>query len=156
MHHLVKEAGLTWTGTADSVKNTGVCQVSIERPDTHELVPKMVLFAFDDTPVEGGATGATTWASSGSPRPSLRTKPLRSNPTCRSPKSKRRLTRAVRRKWTLYAMMPVDNAELFAGMDDAERQKLLPKSALSRNSPTKAARSAITNTSFTNTRSIAN
>jgi hypothetical protein len=27
-------------------------------------------------------------------------------------------------------MMPIDNAELFAGMDEAERQKMLPKASL--------------------------
>ncbi len=128
LQRLANERGSAWFNAAPEKINpdSGVCQLAIEAPDPHEIAPKTVLFVFEEQPAENGGrylgefkvTKAQAKSTSIEIEPNL---PLTDTQQAR--------LKATKGTWALYAMMPVDNAELFAGMDEAERQKLLPKAA---------------------------
>jgi hypothetical protein len=107
---------------ADSPKDN-VVQLTFKAPE-HGLVPNTVLFAVDQKPfAEGGrylGEFKVVAAPEGSPAvqiaPNL---PLTEAQT-------KRLAAAIKGTWTLYTTMPPDKAEVFAPLDDAKRQALLP------------------------------
>jgi hypothetical protein len=99
-------------------------QPAEKAPFAHGLAANSVVFAFDSKPfAEGGrylGEFKVTTAAEGSPavqvQPNL---PL-------TEAQMKRLQAAVKGTWTLYTTMPADDADVFAGLDDAARQALLP------------------------------
>ncbi len=128
LHQLVNDRGSAWFDVSpEKISDSGVCQLAIESPDPHEIVPKTVLFAFDQEKVESGGQYLGEFKVS---KAQAKSKSIEIEPNLPLTDAQRARLKKTRGKWVLYAMMPVDNAELFAGMDEAERQKLLPKASL--------------------------
>ncbi len=121
----VDRGGALFDVTVEGVKD-GVVQLVLKSPE-HGLVPKMVLFAFDQTPFEEGGRyqGEFKVVSVGEGTPNVQVAP---NLPLTEAQAQR--LAAAKGPWTLYTTMPVDDAALFATVDDATRQALLPKSSL--------------------------
>jgi hypothetical protein len=113
--------GVYYDVTAD-VKDK-VVQLTFKAPEPG-LVPNTVLFAFDQKPrSEGGrylGEFKVVAAPEGNPTVQIApTLPLSDAQT-------KQLAAALPGTWTLYTTMPPDEAAVFAGLDDAARQALLP------------------------------
>lgn len=105
----------------------GVVQLTLKSPD-HGLVPDSVLFAFDQAPFEEGGRyrGEFKVVTVEANNPAVEIAP---NLPLTESQTERLAT--AKGPWTLYVTMPIDDAAVFAGLDDATRQALLPKEALS-------------------------
>ncbi len=120
------DRGGVWYEIAPEKVNpdTGVAMVSIDAPEPHGLAEKMIVFAFDPKQYLGEfqVTKAAAKSKSVELTPML---PFNPEPLAR-------LAASVKSggPWTLYQMMPIDDASTFASLSDEERAKLLPKSAL--------------------------
>ena len=131
LHQLVNDRGLVWFHvTPEKITDAGVCQVTIETPDPHEIVPKTVLFVFDETAVEPSGNGGHFLGEFRVTKAQAKNKTIEIEPNLPLTDEQRQRLKKAKGQWALYGMMPIDNAELFAGMDDAERQKLIPKASL--------------------------
>lgn len=101
----------------------GVVQLTLPVPE-HGLVPNMVLFAFDQSgPAEGGRYQGefkVTAAAEGSPTVDV-------VPNLPLSEAQAKALAAAKGPWTLYTTMPIDNAALFAALDEPTRQALVPK-----------------------------
>jgi hypothetical protein len=103
---------------------TGVGELTIDDPAPHDIVANMVLFAFEQQGVADGGkylgefrvTKGDGVAKSIEIAPNL---PL-------TDQDRQRLAQA-KGLWALYAVMPLDDSKLFAGMTPDERRKLLPE-----------------------------
>jgi hypothetical protein len=125
LHRAVVDRGTVWfRAKVDRIDpKTGVGELTIEKPEPHDIVTKMVLFIFDQQGVaEGGkylgefkVTKGDGVAKTIEIAPNL---PL-------TDQDRQRLAQA-KDLWALYAVMPVDNSRLYAGMTDAERRALFP------------------------------
>jgi hypothetical protein len=106
--------------------DTGACQLAIETPDPHEISAKMVMFVFEQEKVEAGGhyLGEFKVSKAG------KGKSIDIEPNLALTAEQKARLKKSKGPWALYAMMPVDNPELFAAMDEGERRALLPKASL--------------------------
>ena len=97
-------------------------------PFAHGLIPDMVVFAFDSKPVSEGGRYVGEFKVVAAPEnsPTVQIAPIL--PPDES--QRKALEAAVGGAWTLYTAMPTDRAAVFAAMDDAARQALLPPESL--------------------------
>ncbi len=126
LHRAVVGRGTVWYGAnLDKIDpQTGVGELTIESPTPHDIVTNMVVFAFQQKPAAQGGqylgefkiTKADGTAKTIEIAPNL---PLTDG-------DRQRLSRA-KGLWTLYAVMPVDDAKLYASMTPQERSALLPE-----------------------------
>jgi hypothetical protein len=109
----------------DSVEDS-VAQLTLKSPD-HGLVADSVLFVFDQKPLtEGGRyLGEFKVVKAEEGSPAVQIAP---NLPLTDAQSKR--LAASKGPWTLYTSMPIDDAGLFADLDEPTRQALLPKESL--------------------------
>lgn len=112
----------------DEVKD-GTVQLTLGSPD-HGLVPGTVVFAFSQKPLsEGGRyLGEFKVTSVGEGEEATKVQ-LTTNLPLSEPQSQR--LAAAAGPLALYMMMPIDDAKLFASMDDDTRQSLLPADSVS-------------------------
>jgi hypothetical protein len=117
--------GALYDVPVESVKND-TATLTMPRPD-HGLVANSVVFVFDQiAPSEGGRfLGEFKVVAAAENSPAVQVTP---NLPLTEAQSKR--LAASKGPWTLYSTMPVDDAELFAGMEEAARQALVPKESL--------------------------
>jgi hypothetical protein len=93
------------------------------KPIAHGLEPGDVLFAFDQKPAAEGGRYLGEFKVVAAPQAST----LQIEPTLPLTEAQAtRLETAVKGTWTLYTMMPADDAASFAALGEAERQGLLP------------------------------
>jgi septal ring factor EnvC (AmiA/AmiB activator) len=127
LHRIAIDRGGVWYEVApEKIKaDTGVVTVSIDAPEPHGLAEKMVVFVFDANQYLGEFQVAKAAAKSKSvdlaPNLPLDAADLKRLSTSRAP-------------WTMYQMMPLDDAKLIAKLSEDERQTLfrnVPKSQLS-------------------------
>ncbi len=120
----IDRGGVLYDVVVDGVKD-GAVQLTMKSPE-HGLVPKTVLFAFDQAPFEEGGRyqGEFRVVSVGENSPNVQVAP--NLPT----EAQLQRLATVKGPWTLYTTMPIDNSELFASLDDAARQAVLPKDSL--------------------------
>ena len=132
LNQLVSDRGNAWFEVVpEKVTDSGVCQLGVESPDPHEIVPKMILFVFEQADIENtGQNGGHYLGEFRVTKATPKGKSIEIEPNLPLTDAQRARLKKTKGKWALYARMPVDNAELFAGMDEAERQKLVPKSSL--------------------------
>jgi hypothetical protein len=117
--------GALYDVPVESVKD-GTAQLTFKGPD-HGLVPNSVVFVFDQVaPAEGGRyLGEFKVVTAAENSPAVQIAP---NLPLTAAQAKRLAT--SKGPWTLYSTMPIDDAELFAGMDEATRGALVPKESL--------------------------
>ncbi len=117
--------GVLYDVVLDGVKD-GVLQLTLKSAD-HGLVPDTVFFVFDGPAVaEGGrylGEFKVVAAEAGKPNVEI---------AANLPLTDSQLKRlaAAKSPLAMYSTMPIDNAALFADMDEAGRQALLPKESL--------------------------
>jgi hypothetical protein len=100
--------------------DTGVVTVTVNSPEPHGLLDKMVVFAFDAEEYQGEFV-----VTKGG-----KTKDVEMAPNVPLDSTELRHLAGSKGNWTLYQVMPVDDSQLFAEMTDEERRKLLPKELL--------------------------
>jgi hypothetical protein len=132
LDQLVNDRGNAWFNVLLEKKPTdaGVCQLSVEMPEPeqpHEIAPKTILFVFDNDNIESGGHYLGEFKVT---KAQAKSKSIEIEPNLPLTEEQRARLQKTKGKWSLYAMMPVDDAELFGGMDEAERQKLVPKASL--------------------------
>jgi hypothetical protein len=116
--------GVTLDGTTDSVMN-----LTLGSPD-HGLVPNTVAFVFSQKPVtEGGRYLGEFKVVSVGDGDQITKVQIAPNLPLTEAQSQR--LAAATGPLTLYMTMPVDDAGLFAAMDDATRQSMLPEASVS-------------------------
>ncbi|HTU24085.1 MAG TPA: hypothetical protein VMF30_01730 [Pirellulales bacterium] len=125
LHRAVVGRGTVWFKvTADKVDpKTGACTLTIASPVPHDIVTNMVLFAFQQKPVaEGGKYLGEFKVTNGDGKAqTIEIAPI----LPLTEEDSQRLAQA-QGPWTLYAVMPVDDAKLYANMTPEERRALLP------------------------------
>ena len=125
LHRIAIDRGGVWydVSTEKIKADTGAVTVSIDSPDPHGLVEKMVVFVFDANQYLGEFQVAKAAAKSKSvelaPNLPLNADDLKRLSTSRPP-------------WTLYQMMPSDDAKLMAKLDPNELQALFQNVAKER------------------------
>jgi len=126
LHKLaIDRGGVIYDVAVEGVKE-GAVQLTLKSPN-HGLVANAVVFAFDEAPFEEGGRfqgefKVSTVAEEGGAVQVTPNLPLTDAQTQR--------LAAAKGPWTLYTTMPVDDAALFAKMDDKTRQALLPQNSL--------------------------
>jgi hypothetical protein len=104
----------------------GAVQLKMKSPD-HGLVADSVVFAFDQVPYEQGGRFQgefkVTAVTEGSPD-------VQAVPNLPLTEAQAQALAKAKGPWALYATMPVDDATVFAALDDAARAKLLPKDSV--------------------------
>jgi hypothetical protein len=117
--------GVLTDGEIAGVKD-GTVQLKLKSPD-HGLQANSVVFAFDQTPFEQGGRYAgefkVTAVTEGSPEIQL-------TPNLPLTEAQTQRLAAAKGPWTLYVTMPIDDAAVFAGLDDPTRAALLPPASL--------------------------
>ncbi len=107
----------------------GVVQLTLNSPD-HGLVPGIVAFVFSQTPLsEGGRyLGEFKVVSVGEGEEATK---VQITPNLPLTEAQSQRLAAATGSLTLYMTMPIDDAKLFAAMDDPTRQSLLPAGSVS-------------------------
>jgi hypothetical protein len=126
LHRLaIDRGGVMYDVAVDGVKD-GSVQLTLKTPD-HGLVANTVLFAFDQGNLdEGGRYRGefkVTTAAENSPA-------IQVVPNLPLSEAQAKALAATKGPWTLYTTMPIDDAGLFAAMDEATRTALVPKDHL--------------------------
>jgi uncharacterized protein YoxC len=113
------ERGGVWRDvTPKNIKSdTGAVTITVNSPEPHGLLDKMVVFVFDSVEYQGEFV-----VTKGG-----KTKDVELAPNLPLDAIELRHLAGSRGNWTLYQVMPLDDAKLFADMTDEERGKLLPK-----------------------------
>jgi hypothetical protein len=121
----VLRGGVWWDVSPQKVGDDGTLSVSVASPDPHGIAAKHVLYLFEQGRIQDGRRylGEFSVSTAGD-----KTVELAPNLTM----SERELQRlkASKGPWTLYAMLPIDIEDAFAGMDDKDLQAMLPKESL--------------------------
>ena len=120
---LTTDRGRIWYGaTVDKVDgDTGGATVTVPAPTPHNIVDKMVLFAFQSKPFETGGRYVGEFHVT-----SVKDKALTLTPAqTLSAAEKQAIGEGP---WDLYSSMPLDDPAVFAGMTAAEKAKLPPPS----------------------------
>lgn len=121
----IDRGGVIYDVVVDGVKE-GSVQLTLQSPD-HGLVPNTVLFAFDQGKLEEGGRYRgefkVTTAAENSPA-------IQVVPNLPLTEAQTKALATAKGPWTLYTTMPIDDAALFASMDDATRGPLVPKDQL--------------------------
>lgn len=116
--------GLLTDGTIDSVKDSTVQLTFKSAPG---LVVGAVVFAFDQTPIaEGGRYRGefkVTTVDEAAPTVQL-------EPNLPLDAAGLEQLKSAKGPWMLYTSMPIDDASVFAALDEATRQKMLPQASL--------------------------
>lgn len=115
----VDRGGVLYDAAVEGVKD-GVVQLTLKSPN-HGLSANDVLFAFDQGPFEEGGRyrGEFKVASVGE------NGAVQITPNLPLTDAQTQQLGAVKGAWTLYTTMPVDDAALFAKLDEKSRQALL-------------------------------
>ena len=126
LHRAVVGRGTVWlsvnAGTIDP--KTGVGELTIEGPVPHDIVSKMILFAFQkQSSAEGGKYLGEFKVTKGDGK----TKTIEIAPNLPLTDQDRQRLSQAKGPWTLYAVMPVDDAKLYAAMTPDERRTLFPE-----------------------------
>jgi hypothetical protein len=113
--------GVFYDAAVEEVKD-GTAKLTLKSPD-HGLIANSVVFAFDQSKLaEGGRyQGEFKVSSVAENSPTVELVP---NLPLTEAQSKR--LAASKGPWTLYMTMPIDDAALFAALDEPTRQGLLP------------------------------
>jgi hypothetical protein len=125
LHRTVVGRGTIWFNVSvDKIDpKTGVAELTIERPQPHDIQAKMVLFAFQQKPVaEGGKYMGEFRVTKGEST----SKTIEVAPNIPLTDEDRQRLAQTKGPWTLYAVMPVDDAKQFAALTPDERRALFP------------------------------
>jgi hypothetical protein len=125
LHRAVAGRGTVWFNvTADKIDpKTGIGELTIEYPQPNDIVTKMLLFAFEQKPVaDGGKYLGEFKVTKGDGT----SKTIEIAPNLPLTDQDRQRLAQAKGPWTLYAVMPVDDAKLYAAMTPEERRKLFP------------------------------
>jgi len=126
LHRAVAGRGTVWFNVnADKIDpKTGIGELTIERPTPHDIVAKMILFAFQKKPMaEGGKYLGEFKVTQGDGK----TRTIEVAPNLPLTDEDRQRLSLAKGAWTLYAIMPVDDAKMYAAMTPAERRTLFPE-----------------------------
>ncbi len=127
LHRIAIDRGGVWYEAApEKIKaDTGAVTVSIEAPEPHGLAEKMVVFVFDANQYLGEFQVAKATA---------KTKSVELAPNLPLDAVDLKRLSISKGPWTMYQMMPLDDAKLIAKLSGDERQTLfrnVPKNQLS-------------------------
>ena len=126
LHRAVVGRGSIWfVANVDKIDpKSGTGELTIESPQPHDIVTKMILFAFQrQTVAEGGKYLGEFKVTKGDGK----AKTIEIAPNLPLTDEDRQRLAQARGPWTLYAVMPVDDAKLYAAMTPEERRTLLPE-----------------------------
>ncbi len=127
LHKLMIDRGRVWyncePGQVDAA--TGALSLTTDLPDPHQITEKAVLAIVEESDFEGGGRYLGQFKVT-----EVAEKQLGMEPTMKmTPKALKRLSGSGG-PWTLYEIMPVDNHETFAELDEEERRALLPETSV--------------------------
>ncbi len=125
LHRAVVGRGTTWfNAKVEKIDpQTGVGTLTIENPAPHDIVKNMILFVFEQQGVtQGGKYLGEFKVTSGDGI----AKTIEIAPNLPLTQEDRQRLAQAKDLWALYAVMPVDDAKLFAAMTPEERRALLP------------------------------
>jgi hypothetical protein len=125
LHRAVVGRGTVWFNVKIEKLDpkTGVGELTIDSPQPHDIVSKMVLFVFEQKPVaEGGKYLGEFKVTKGEST----TKTIEIAPNLPLTDQDRQRLAQAKSPLALYAVMPVDDAKLYAAMTPEERHALFP------------------------------
>jgi hypothetical protein len=110
------------TGPETAEVSITISQTSAKsEPIPHGIVPGLVLYAFEQTPVESKGQYLGEFKVT-----KVNGKLIALAPTSRlSPREVAKVAKANRRPWMLYEVMPADSHEALASLSDAEKKAML-------------------------------
>mgnify|MGYP000605791679 CR=1 FL=1 len=107
-------------GDTATVNDKGV-SVIVESPVPHQIAPKMVLFAFDETDIQQGGRYLGKFTVIG-----VADKRINLQPAYRMTDAERNRLAQTKGAWSLYENLPLDDNQLFAELDEATKKAMLP------------------------------
>jgi hypothetical protein len=124
LHRAVAGRGSVWfRARVDKIDPQAAVTLTIENPVPHDIVKNMMLFVFEQRGVsEGGKYLGEFKVTSGDGI----AKTIEIAPNLPLTEEDRQRLAQAKDLWALYAVMPVDDAKLFAAMTPEERRSLLP------------------------------
>jgi len=134
LHEQLVDRGRVWYGCrpqpGPDAAQTGEVVVKVEFPDPHQIAPQTVLSVFDELPVENGGRYLGQFVVVGlADNIDVQLKPS----TKMTDAERTRLDQSAKRDgatWSLYEVMPTDNHDALAGLDQEQLKALLPKASV--------------------------
>ncbi len=123
LHDIIVDRGRVWRNVQPERAfnpTTGQGTVAVQEPTPHRIAQKMILFAFDGT----GYLGEFQVAEAGEKTVTL-------SPNMKLSERELKRLAASPGTWTLYEVMPLDRHDVFAGLDQATLEKMLPAERVS-------------------------
>jgi hypothetical protein len=121
----VDRGGALFDVEVEGVKD-GTVQLAFKAAG-HGLVPKTVLFAFDQTPFEEGGRYQGEFKVDSVSEDGTK---VQVSPNLPLNEAQTQRLAAAKGPWTLYTTMPIDDGALFAGIDEPTRRALVPPASL--------------------------
>lgn len=123
---LIVERGGAWFGAqAKNVDQaTGAVELAFEGQTPHNIVAKMIVVAFDAKDVKDGGKYLGRFVVNQVAPKSIQASPV--PPLGPDDKDELAKLGGTSGTWNLYASMPVDNPQVFARLDQAQRTAMLP------------------------------
>jgi len=127
LHKMLIDRGRVWYECQpDQVDpRTGKAAVTVGLPDPHQIRDKSVLYVFEEADVQQGGRYLGAFKVTGVADKQIQIEPLMKP----QPRELEKLAGSLG-PWLLYEKMPTDNRELFAALNEAELQALLPESSV--------------------------
>lgn len=127
LHNLLANRGRVWSHAVPGAfqAETGNVTVTTEKPNPQGMVGT-VLFAFSETPVKDGGRylGQFTVTSQAEKQLQLQPSEMMTHAEVQ------RLQKSTNGPWILYDILPSDDHETFAGLDEATKRAMLPASSV--------------------------
>ena len=127
LHKVMLDRGRVWYGCKPQQVDleTGAASVMTDLPDPHQIQVHTVLWVFDERDVQDGGRYLGQFAVT-----NVAERQLQLQPSMKMGQQERnRLQQSSTKNdvtWVLYEVMPVDDHEIFVGLDDAEKEAMLP------------------------------
>jgi len=132
LHKLMIDRGRVWYRCKPAQANpqTGQVAVTTDLPIPHKITAKTVLYVFEEADVDQGNPAQSGHYLGEFKVTDVGETQVQLAPAMKMDDEELQLMAASRGPWTLYEKMPIDNHEIFADLDEAELEKLLPKENL--------------------------
>jgi hypothetical protein len=132
LHKLLLGRGRVWLKcdpkvTLNRQNGTAVIAVTVEQPDPHRITKNTILYGFEEAGVQKNGRYLGEFKVTGADE---KQKTVALTPTL--PLSPRQFDRlaSAQRPWDLYEVLPRDNHDVFASLNDKEKEAMLPREGL--------------------------
>lgn len=127
LHKMLIDRGRVWKGVEPQQVDgeTGAVRVGVDMPEPHQITDQAVLVLFEEKDIQEGGKYLGEFKVS-----QVAEKQVAMEPTMKLSTRELQRLRQSAGPWRIYEVMPVDNPELFASLEEDELRQLVPESSL--------------------------